>query len=154
MSSLDPVTPADLPGHLEHTEHHSRVVLVGGTEARVKEDLLSPSKETEERDRILDLLTGSGSHHSNLKVEGHTHIKLTHSHGQTFDTHTHIGKLTHTLTHTVIHNMIHHSLYPWVCVQLYVCMYVQYIVWMDVCVNLRLVSEERLQEGGGVLQWN
>ena len=43
--------------------------------------------------------------------------------------------------------MIHHSLYPWVCVQLYVCMYVQYIVWMHVCVNLRLVSEERFQEG-------
>ena len=73
MPSLDPVTPADLPGHLEHTEHHSRVVLVGGAEARVKEDLLSPSEETEERDRVLDLLTGSGSHHSNLKVEGHTH---------------------------------------------------------------------------------
>ena len=101
MPSLDPVTPADLPGHLEHTEHHSRIVLVGGTEARVKEDLLSPSEETEERDRVFDLLTGSGSHHSHLKVERHTHIKLTQSHGQTsFDTHTHIGKLTHTLSHT------------------------------------------------------
>ena len=119
MPSLDPVTPADLPGHLEHTEHHSRVVLVGGAEARVKEDLFSPSKETEERDSVLDLLTGSGSHHSHLKVEWHTHLKLTQSHGQTsFDTHTHIGKLTHTVQH-----MIHHTPYPCVyeCVDACVC---------------------------------